>query len=141
MVSDHYQIPLKYYRTSVIVQNPNVPQPQTVQLDQETQKGFGNGAGPQLEPGPQLDPGSQLEPEKEKKPQHEPEPEGEPEGEFVDRTAFKEKLFARKYKHRGSHDILVAGNQYRERIMRLLDINQNPPNCISHSVCCQFYLS
>ena len=95
MVSDNYQIPLKYYRTSVIVQNPDVPQPQTVQLDQEPQIGFGNGAGPQLEPGPQHDPGSQLKPEKKKNPQHEPEPEGEPKGEFVDRTAFKEKLFAR----------------------------------------------
>ena len=41
MVSDHYQIPLKYCRTSVIVQNPNVTQAQTVQL--ETQIGFGNG--------------------------------------------------------------------------------------------------
>ena len=40
----------------MIVQNPNVPQAQTVQLDHETQIGFGNGAGP----------GSQLEPEKEK---------------------------------------------------------------------------
>ena len=45
----------------MIVQNPNVPQAQTVQLDHETQIGFGNGAGPQLETG------SQLEPEKEKK--------------------------------------------------------------------------
>ena len=60
MVSDHYQIPLKHCRTSVIVQNPNVPQAQTVQLDQETQIGFGNGAGPQLKTG------SKLEPEKEK---------------------------------------------------------------------------
>ena len=66
----------------MIVQNPNVPQPQAVQLDQQPQIEFGNGAGPQH------DPGSQLEPEKEKNSQHELEPEAEPEGEFVDRTAF-----------------------------------------------------
>ena len=30
-------------------------------------------------------------------------------------------MFSRQYKHRGSNDILVAGQQYKERIMRLLD--------------------
>ena len=45
MVSDDSQIPLKYYRTSVIVQNPNVPQPQAVQVDQEPQMDLEMGQG------------------------------------------------------------------------------------------------
>ena len=97
-------IPVKCPKMSIIVPDPNVPQ-----------IGTGNDAGPS----------HQVEPEKEKNPLPEPEPEGESEEEFVDRTAFKEKLLARQYKHRGSCDILVVGKQYRERIMRLLDFYMN----------------
>ena len=86
-----------------------------------------------------------MEPEKEKNPQPEdagrvqeqdvgldsppvllpeqqnPEPlEPENPEDYQDRSAFNEKLFARQYKHRGSNDILQAGQQYKVRIMRLL---------------------
>ena len=122
-------------RTSVIVQNPNVPQPQAAQLDHEPQIGTGNDAGSQLEPekekNPQIgtgnDAGSQLEPEKEKNRQMGTgndagsQPEGRPEEEFADKTAFNGKLFVRRYKHRGSHDILVAGKKYEQRIKNKLE--------------------
>ena len=39
----------------------------------------------------------------------------------MDRSAFNERLYTRQYKHRGSNDILQAGQQYKVRIMRLLD--------------------
>ena len=56
-----------------------------------------------------------MEPEKEKNPQNENVDE-----EYVDKSAFNGKLFTRQYKHRGSNDILQAGQQYKVRIMRLL---------------------
>ena len=60
--------------------------------------------------------------EKEKNPQNQDGPQiDNSEVEHVDRSAFNEKLFSRQYKHRGSNDILVAGQQYKDRIMRLLD--------------------
>merc|ERR1712082_32411 len=52
----------------------------------------------------------------------------EPENnDYQDRTAFNERLFSRQYKHRGSNDILQAGQQYKVRINRLLQhyINNN----------------
>ena len=61
-------------RTSVIVANPNVPQPQAAH--KQPQLGFGNGIEPEKEKNPQLEPekekNPQLEPEKGKKPQLEP---------------------------------------------------------------------
>merc|ERR1712081_106575 len=71
----------------------------------------------------------QVEPEKEKNPQQEnegllvqnQENVGEEVEEYVDRSAFNERLYTRQYKHRGSNDILQAGQQYKVRIMRLLD--------------------
>merc|ERR1712081_41934 len=71
----------------------------------------------------------QVEPEKEKNPPQEnegllvqnQENVGEEVEEYVDRSAFNERLYTRQYKHRGSNDILQAGQQYKVRIMRLLD--------------------
>jgi hypothetical protein len=62
-----------------------------------------------------------VEPEKEKNPQPENNVVDNDTQEHVDRSAFNERLFTRQYKHRGSNDILIAGQQYKERIMRLLD--------------------
>ena len=62
-----------------------------------------------------------VEPEKEKNPQPENNVVDNVCHDHVDRSEFNERLFTRQYKHRGSNDILVAGQQYKERIMRLLD--------------------
>ena len=63
-----------------------------------------------------------VEPEKEKNPEVQNNLDLPPSVEdHVDRSAFNERLFTRQYKHRGSNDILIAGQQYKERIMRLLD--------------------
>merc|ERR1712081_2741 len=36
--------------------------------------------------------------------------------EYVDKSAFEGRLFSRRYKHRGSNDILQAGQQYKSKI-------------------------
>merc|ERR1711954_19690 len=56
----------------------------------------------------------QVEPEKEKNPQH--ENVSEEVEEYLDRSAFNERLYTRQYKHRGSDDILQAGQQYKVKI-------------------------
>ena len=72
-------------------------------------------------PNPQAGAGN-VEPEKEKNPEVQNNLDLPPSVEdHVDRSAFNERLFTRQYKHRGSNDILIAGQQYKERIMRLLD--------------------
>ena len=56
----------------------------------------------------------QVEHEKEKNPQQENVREDVE--EYVDQSAFEGRLFSRRYKHRGSNDILQAGQQYKSKI-------------------------
>merc|ERR1712081_137209 len=56
----------------------------------------------------------QVEHEKEKNPKQ--ENVSEEVEEYVDQSAFKGTLFSRRYKHRGSSDILQVGQQYKSKI-------------------------
>merc|ERR1711954_383223 len=55
-----------------------------------------------------------VEHEKEKNPEQEKVREDVE--AYVDTSAFKGTLFSRKYKHRGSNDILQVGQQYKSKI-------------------------
>ena len=43
------------------------------------------------------------------------------EKEYIDRSAFNERLFTRQFKNRGSNDIMLVGEKYKVQIMRLLE--------------------
>ena len=58
-----------------------------------------------------------VEPEKEKNPQPEIEDEN---NEYVDRSAFNGKLYARQFKPTGKKDISMAGKQYKVKIESLI---------------------
>ena len=66
----------------------------------------------------------QVEPEKEKNPQQENgggvDEEVDENNEYVDRSAFNEKLYARQFKPTGKKDIYMAGKQYKVKIESLI---------------------
>ena len=65
-----------------------------------------------------------VEPEKEKNPQQENgggvDEEVDENNEYVDRSAFNEKLYARQFKPAGKKDITMAGKQYKLKIESLI---------------------
>ena len=93
---------------SVIVPNPNVPQAGTGKVEPEKEKNpHVEDAGRVQEQDVGLDSPPVFLPE-----ENNPEPlEPENPQDYQDRSAFNERLFARQYKHRGSNDILQAGQQ------------------------------
>ena len=113
---DESPIQQKCPRVSVIVPNPNVPQVGTGKVEPEKEKNpQPEDAGRIQEQDVGLDSPPVLLPEEQN-----PEPLEPENNDYQDRTAFRERLFSRQYKHRGSNDILQAGQQYKVRIMRLL---------------------
>ena len=98
------------------------PQPGPSHVEPEKEK------NPQPFENPQFEP-SHVEPEKEKNPQPDPshqDPapqadqivEGNPDHVIQDRSAFKEKLWERKYKIRGQKDLLKCLNKYKAKYFR-----------------------
>ena len=113
---DESPIPQKCQRVSVIVSNPNVPQVGTGKVEPEKEKNpQPEDTGRAQEQDVGLDSPPVLLPEEQN-----PEPLEPENNDYQDRTAFRERLFSRQYKHRGSNDILQAGQQYKVRINRLL---------------------
>ena len=114
---DESPIPQKCQRVSVIVPNPNVPQVGAGKVEPEKEKNpQPEDTGRAQEQDVGLDSPPVLLPEEQN-----PEPLEPENNDYQDRTAFNERLFSRQYKHRGSNDILQAGQQYKVRMMRLLE--------------------
>ena len=74
----------------------------------------------------QLGFGNGVEPGKGKNPELKPE-EGNND-EFIDKAEFNEKLFTREYKHKGSHDILLVGKEYKTKIKQKIEEYINKHN-------------